>query len=88
MQPAARPEGGDHVGGDRPRVKPVAAKFGDLLESAEDKPLGKKMEFLAQEMLRETNTTASKSRDAAILTTVIEMKNEIEKIREQVLNAE
>lgn len=62
--------------------------FGDLLESAEDKPLGKPMEFLAQEMLRETNTTASKSRDAAILSTVIEMKNEIEKIREQVLNAE
>lgn len=62
--------------------------FGDLLEATDDKPLGKPMEFLAQEMLRETNTTASKSRDAAILSTVIEMKNEIEKIREQVLNVE
>ena len=62
--------------------------FTALLDATDDKPLGKPMEFLAQEMLRETNTIASTSRDAAILSTVVEMKNEIEKIREQVLNVE
>jgi uncharacterized protein (TIGR00255 family) len=51
-------------------------------------PQGKPMEFLTQELLRESNTIASKSRDTAIGSAVLTMKNEIEKIREQILNVE
>jgi len=51
-------------------------------------PQGKPMEFLAQELLREANTMASKSRDTAVSSAVLGMKNEIEKIREQILNVE
>ena len=46
------------------------------------------MEFLTQEILREANTIASKARDTAVASSVLSMKNEIEKIREQVLNVE
>ncbi len=49
---------------------------------------GKKLEFIAQEMLRETNTIASKGSDAEILTAAIESKLAIEKIKEQVANIE
>ena len=51
-------------------------------------PQGKPMEFLSQELLREANTMASKSRDTAVSSAVLGMKNEIEKIREQILNVE
>ena len=53
-----------------------------------DLSLGKGLEFLAQEMLRETNTIGSKSSDAAISGQVLEMKGIIEKIREQAQNLE
>jgi uncharacterized protein (TIGR00255 family) len=46
------------------------------------------MEFLTQELLREANTVAGKSRDTATASAVLAMKNEIEKVREQVLNIE
>ena len=51
-------------------------------------PVGKKVEFLAQEMLRETNTIGSKARSSKIVTPVVKMKEEIEKIREQIHNIE
>lgn len=51
-------------------------------------PVGKLMDFVLQEMNREVNTIASKSNDQQIVKSVIEMKNEIEKIREQVQNIE
>ncbi len=51
-------------------------------------PVGRKMDFLLQEMSREVNTVGSKANDAEITVHVVEMKTEIEKIREQVQNIE
>ena len=51
-------------------------------------PAGKKLDFLSQEMLREINTMGSKSRSSAIRTLVVELKTEVERIREQVQNVE
>jgi uncharacterized protein (TIGR00255 family) len=51
-------------------------------------PAGKKLDFLSQEMLREINTMGSKSRAASIRTLVVELKTEVERIREQVQNVE
>ncbi len=53
-----------------------------------DEPIGRKLDFIIQEMNRETNTIASKANDLEILNTVITLKSEIEKIREQVQNIE
>jgi uncharacterized protein (TIGR00255 family) len=51
-------------------------------------PAGKKLDFLSQEMLREINTIGSKSRSVDIRTLVVELKAELERIREQVQNVE
>lgn len=51
-------------------------------------PVGKKMDFLIQEMNRETNTIGSKAMDADIAQTVVDLKSEIEKMREQIQNVE
>jgi len=51
-------------------------------------PVGKKLEFLSQEILRELNTLGSKARDLQILREVLDMKSETEKVREQVANIE
>lgn len=53
-----------------------------------DEPVGKRLDFLCQEIGRETNTIGSKSNDLHITQIVIEMKGEVEKIREQVQNVE
>lgn len=53
-----------------------------------DEAAGKKLDFLSQEMLREINTMGSKSRSAALRTLVVELKTEVERIREQVQNVE
>jgi uncharacterized protein (TIGR00255 family) len=53
-----------------------------------DGPVGKKLDFLVQEMNRETNTIGSKANDFQIAKTVVDMKAEIEKIREQIQNLE
>ncbi|MGN0779740.1 MAG: YicC/YloC family endoribonuclease [Aristaeellaceae bacterium] len=50
--------------------------------------IGKKMDFLVQEMNREANTIGSKANDAAIAQCVVDLKSEIEKLREQVQNVE
>ncbi len=55
---------------------------------ATDGAVGKQLGFLAQELLREVNTIGSKANDAAITQTVIVMKGELEKIREQLDNLE
>ncbi|MBQ8556580.1 MAG: YicC family protein [Clostridia bacterium] len=52
-----------------------------------DGETGKKMDFLIQEMNRETNTIGSKCSDAAIAQCVVDLKSEIEKLREQIQNA-
>lgn len=51
-------------------------------------PLGKELDFIAQEMQREANTMAAKSFDAVISSRVVQIKSQIEKIREQVQNIE
>ena len=50
--------------------------------------IGRKLDFLIQELNRETNTIGSKASDFEIAKTVVEMKAEIEKIREQIQNLE
>jgi uncharacterized protein (TIGR00255 family) len=51
-------------------------------------PIGKKMDFLMQEFNREANTIGSKCQNSDIAHTVVDLKAEIEKIREQVQNIE
>ena len=53
---------------------------------AEEQPNGKKLGFIAQEMGREINTTGSKSNQAEMQNIVVKMKDELEQIKEQVLN--
>lgn len=60
--------------------------MGEILSSAE--PAGRKLDFLLQEMNRETNTIGSKSADADIAHLVVDIKAELEKIREQIQNVE
>lgn len=57
-----------------------------FLESNE--PVGRKLDFLVQEINRETNTIGSKSQDISLARTVVEIKSETEKIREQIQNIE
>ena len=54
----------------------------------EKQPVGRKLDFLIQEMNREVNTIGSKSNDLEIVSHVVELKSELEKIREQVQNIE
>ena len=53
-----------------------------------DEPIGRKLDFLTQELNREANTIGSKCQDAALTRLVVELKSEIEKIREQIQNME
>jgi uncharacterized protein (TIGR00255 family) len=62
------------------------AQFRTLLEGIE--PVGRKMDFLLQEIHREVNTVSAKANDAEISQRVVEIKSELEKIREQVQNIE
>ena len=55
---------------------------------AEEVPVGRKLDFLIQEFNRETNTICSKSSFLDLTDTALAMKNEIEKIREQIQNIE
>ncbi|MBT9167604.1 MAG: hypothetical protein DDT19_00942 [Syntrophomonadaceae bacterium] len=54
----------------------------------EEEPVGRKLDFLTQELLREVNTVGSKANDYLLAKLVVEMKTELEKIREQVQNIE
>ena len=54
----------------------------------EDEGIGRKLDFMAQEMNREANTILSKSNDLTISNIAIDLKTEIEKIREQIQNIE
>ena len=68
------------------RLRSHFAQLRKILESTE--PVGRKLDFLVQEMNRETNTIGSKCSDTAIAGHVVEMKSELEKIREQIQNIE
>ena len=54
----------------------------------ESEGIGRKMDFMAQEMNREANTILSKSNDLEVSNIAIDLKTEIEKIREQIQNIE
>ena len=58
------------------------------LDAGDADPVGKRLGFLLHEMLRETNTTGSKANDAEMLRDVLVVKEELERIREQVENVE
>lgn len=68
------------------RLKSHIQEFKNTLKLG--KPVGKKLDFIIQEMNRETNTIGSKASDIEISKKVVEIKAEIEKIREQVQNIE
>ena len=68
------------------RLRSHIAQFREMLESTE--PIGRKLDFLVQEMNRETNTIGSKVQDIEVTKVVVEQKAEIEKIREQIQNIE
>ncbi|MPM66331.1 hypothetical protein SDC9_113238 [bioreactor metagenome] len=68
------------------RLKSHMSQFMDLIK--QDNPVGRKIDFLVQEMNREANTMGSKSSDVEITKIVVEIKSEIEKIREQIQNIE
>jgi uncharacterized protein (TIGR00255 family) len=59
-----------------------------LIQTSESAPLGKKLDFYCQELLREVNTVGSKSQLAALTQVVVQAKSVIEKFREQVQNIE
>jgi len=68
------------------RLKSHFKQFHQIMK--ENKPVGRKLEFLLQEINREVNTIGSKSLDLEITNKVIGMKSELEKIREQIQNIE
>ena len=70
------------------RFRSHIVAFRATLDEAGGEPVGKRLGFLLQEMLREANTTGSKASDAPILHEVVGLKEELERIREQVENLE
>jgi len=70
------------------RFRSHVSAFRETLASGKKEPVGKRLGFLLQEMLREANTTGSKSKDAAMLHDVVAVKEELERIAEQVENIE
>ena len=70
------------------RFKSHLHSFRATLDDDGREPVGKRLSFVLQEMLREANTTGSKANDAAMLAEVVSVKEELERIREQVENLE
>lgn len=68
------------------RLHSHVAQYREIL--ALDEPIGRKLDFLTQELNREANTIGSKCQDVAVTRLVVELKSEIEKIREQIQNIE
>lgn len=70
------------------RLRLHAAQMQRLLSNPGGGQVGRRLEFLLQEMLREANTTSAKSADAQVSHAVVDIKGEIERMREQVANVE
>jgi uncharacterized protein (TIGR00255 family) len=68
------------------RLRSHVAMARELLRSEE--PVGKRLDFLAQELAREANTLGSKVADAAAVREIVNLKAEVERLREQVQNVE
>ncbi|MCH5375192.1 MAG: DUF1732 domain-containing protein, partial [Planctomycetes bacterium] len=78
---------------DRSDVSEEIVRLGSHLEqfdsiAAGEESNGRKLEFVIQEMLRETNTIGSKANDAVIARHVVEIKTAIERMREMIQNVE
>lgn len=76
------------VGEEVVRARSHVESFRELLAAPSDEAVGKRLKFLVQELHREINTTGAKANDAEISREVVEMKNEIEGLREQIENVE
>ena len=70
------------------RLKSHISQFRNIINTNNEEPKGKKIDFLIQEMNRETNTIGSKSNSLEITNEVIEIKTQLEDIREQIQNIE
>jgi uncharacterized protein (TIGR00255 family) len=70
------------------RFRSHLSAFRETVRSTTSEPVGKRLGFILQEMVREANTVGSKANDAPILDDVIGVKEELERIREQVENLE
>jgi uncharacterized protein (TIGR00255 family) len=70
------------------RMESHIAQFSAMLSAKQTGPVGRKLDFLMQELNREVNTIGSKSNDLQITKTVVDLKSRMEKIREQVQNVE
>jgi uncharacterized protein (TIGR00255 family) len=68
------------------RLRSHLLLLNDVMKNEE--PIGRKLEFIVQEMFREANTIAAKANNADIIEDVIDVKTEIERIKEQVFNVE
>ncbi|MGN0822783.1 MAG: YicC/YloC family endoribonuclease [Candidatus Gallimonas sp.] len=66
----------------------LSSHVAEFYRICEQETVGRKLDFLIQEFNRECNTICSKSNDAAVTGAALEMKNEIEKVREQIQNLE
>lgn len=76
------------VGEELDRFTSHITAFRETLAATDAEPVGKRLGFLLQELLREANTTGSKANDAGMLQDVVVIKEELERIREQVENLE
>ncbi len=74
------------IGEETVRLRSHIKEFKKAIDT--DLPIGKKLDFMIQEMNRETNTMGSKANDVEISKIIVNMKSEIEKIREQIQNIE
>lgn len=71
------------------RLRSHVAQFRETLQQADrGQPVGRRLDFLLQELGREANTVGSKASDAPLAQDVVELKTELERIREQVQNIE
>jgi uncharacterized protein (TIGR00255 family) len=76
------------IGEEVVRARAHVAAFEELLDADADEPVGKRLSFVLQELNREVNTVGSKANDTTISGRVVEAKNALERLREQVENIE
>ena len=71
------------------RLRSHVGQFRDIVEGGDSgKPVGRRLDFLLQEFGREANTIGSKGADAPVAHQIVDLKTEIERLREQVQNVE
>src|SRR5690606_20403425 len=76
------------IGEEMVRLRSHIEFFREMIRTEGGEPVGKRLRFISQEMLREANTIGSKANDVGIQHQVVAIKNETERLREQVENVE